>query len=186
MGFHTFDAARADKLEDAARRYRALSAEELLWALSLDGDDVIADLGSGTGFYTDDAAAIADTVYAVDVQSEMHDYYREKGVPDNVELVTSGVADLPLATDALDAAFSTMTYHEFADEAALAEIARVLTDGGRLVVADWAASGSGDAGPPLDERFTASQTIDALRDAGFTIEHDAVRPETFLVIATRQ
>jgi|GEM_PF-704625 hypothetical protein len=30
MGNHTFDADRADKLEDAQQRYRFLSAEELL------------------------------------------------------------------------------------------------------------------------------------------------------------
>jgi hypothetical protein len=49
----------------------------------------------------------------------MHDYYRKKGVPENVDLVTSGVDDLPLDSDSLDAAFSTMTYHEFASEQAL-------------------------------------------------------------------
>lgn len=181
MGYHTFDASRADRLEDAARRYRYLSAEELLWALSPDGDTV-ADLGSGTGFYTDDVAAHAETVYAVDVQPEMHEYYRQKGLPENVELVTSGIETLPFDTGRLDAAFSTMTYHEFATETALTEIRRVLGDAGRLVVVDWAATGSGEAGPPLDERFSATEAAEALRDSGFRIEHEASRPETFLLV----
>lgn len=107
MGYHTFDADRADKLEDAQQRCRFLSAEELRWALSPAGDETVADLGSG--FYTDDVAPAVDDVYAVDVQEAMHDYYREKGVPENVELVTSGVDELPLETDSLDATFSTMT-----------------------------------------------------------------------------
>ncbi|MEF8814969.1 MAG: class I SAM-dependent methyltransferase, partial [Halovenus sp.] len=114
MGYHTFDAGRADKLEDAQDRYRSLSAEELRWALSPESDETVADLGSGTGFYTDDVAPAVDTVYAVDIQEAMHDYYREKGVPDNVDLVTSAVDDLPFDTSSLDGAFSTMTYHEFA------------------------------------------------------------------------
>ncbi|WP_323174674.1 class I SAM-dependent methyltransferase [Natrialba sp. PRR66] len=183
MGYHTFDAERADKLEDAGQRYRFVSAEELLWALSLSPNDTVADLGSGTGFFTDDVAPHAGEVFAVDVQEEMHEYYREKGVPENVDLVTSDVSDLPF-DDALDAAFSTMTYHEFASDEAIAEIRRVLSPEGRLVIIDWAATGSGEDGPPVDERYSADEAIDALRDAGFTIEHEAVRPETFLLIAT--
>lgn len=34
----------------------------------------------------------------------MHDYYRSKGIPENVDLVTAEVADLPLADDRPDAA----------------------------------------------------------------------------------
>jgi len=185
MGFHTFDAARADKLEDAARRYRYLSAEELRWALAPADDQTVADLGSGTGFYTDDVAPLVDRLYAVDIQPEMHDLYREKGVPDAVELVTSGIEDLPFADDALDAAFSTNTYHEFATDDALDELARVIDSGGRLVVADWSADGSGEAGPPVDERFSTEDAIDALESAGFDVEFEETRPETFLVVASR-
>jgi ubiquinone/menaquinone biosynthesis C-methylase UbiE len=182
VGHHTFDADRADELENAQRRYRVLSADELLWALSPADDEVVADLGSGTGFYTDDVAPAVDRVYAVDVQDAMHDYYREKGVPDDVTLVTSEVADLPFETDALDAAFSTMTYHEFASRETLGEIARVLEPSGRLVVVDWAASGTGDYGPPVDERFSATDAGAALRESGFGIDFEAVRPETFLFV----
>ena len=186
MGFHTFDASRADSLERPERRYRFLSAEELVGALGLDGDEAVADLGSGTGFFTDDVAPHAGRVHAVDVQDAMHDYYREKGVPETVDLVTSGIADLPFADAALDAAFSTMTYHEFAGEDALAEVARVLAPGGRLVVADWGASGSGETGPPVDERFDAATAADALRDHGFGVDRVAVRSETFVLEATRE
>ncbi|APW98405.1 SAM-dependent methyltransferase [Halobiforma lacisalsi AJ5] len=184
MGYHTFDAERADKLEQSGQRYRFVSAEELLWALSLSADDTVADLGSGTGFFTDDVAPHAGTVHAIDVQEEMHEYYRQKGVPENVTLVTSDVSDLPFDDDALDAAFSTMTYHEFASDEALAEIRRVLATDGRLVLFDWTATGSGTSGPPLDERYSPDEAVDALRNAGFTVEHEAVRPETFLLIGT--
>lgn len=185
MGFHTFDVSRADKLEDVAR-YRYLSAEELRWAVAADSADVVADLGSGTGFYTDDVAPLAGQVFAVDIQPEMHDYYREKGVPENVELVTSGIETLPFEDDELDAAFSTNTYHEFATEDALTELARVIAPGGRFVIADWSAEGAGEAGPPVDERFSAAEATGALAGAGFEIERSFVRPETFLVVARRE
>jgi ubiquinone/menaquinone biosynthesis C-methylase UbiE len=185
MGYHTFDAARASDLEDAARRYRYVSREELLGALVLDGTETVADLGSGTGFYTDDVAPHAERIYGVDIQAEMHGHYREKGVPENVELVESDVANLPFGDGELDRAFSTMTYHEFAGERALAEVARVLRPGGRFVVADWSAEGEGEAGPPLDERFDADAVVSGLRDGGFEIEGRAARPETLFVVATR-
>ena len=184
MGHHTFDSSRADKLGQADRRYRFLSAEELLWALEPAATDTIADLGSGTGFYTDDVAPHAGEVYAVDLQEEMHDYYRDKGTPENVDLVTTGVGDLPFEPDSVDAAFSTMTYHEFASDDALAEIRRVLVPGGRLVILDWSGTGSGEHGPPLDERYTATDAATALREHGFHIVHEADRPETFLLVAT--
>ncbi|QDX39400.1 class I SAM-dependent methyltransferase [Salarchaeum sp. JOR-1] len=182
MGHHTFDAAQAANLEDAATRYRYLSREELVWALDPDESATVADLGSGTGFYTDTIAPHVAHVYAIDVQDAMHDYYREKGVPENTELVTSGIETLPLESNRLDGAVSTMTYHEFASAQARSELARVLAPGGRLVVADWSADGTGDAGPPLSERFTADDVTTALRESGFDIEFRATRPETFLVV----
>ncbi|MFB6138332.1 MAG: class I SAM-dependent methyltransferase [Halobacteriaceae archaeon] len=182
MGYHTFDPDRAAELEDAGRRYQLLSAEELLWALSPDGDETVADLGSGTGFYTDDVAPAVDHAYAVDIQESMHEHYRAKGVPDNVDLVTSAIADLPFETGSLDAAFSTMTYHEFAAEEALRESARVLDSRGTFVVADWTASGRGTRGPPIEERFSAADAASALSQHGFHVAFEAERPETFLLI----
>ena len=52
------------------------------------------------------------------------------------------MSDLPVDMDSIDAAFSTMTYHEFASDDALAEIDRVLAPEGRLVIVDWSATGS--------------------------------------------
>ena len=186
MGYHTFDVGRADELEDAAFRYRHLSVEELLWHLSPAPDDETVDLGSGTGFYTDDVASRVDHVHAVDVQAEMHDLYREKGVPENVDLVTAGVDDLPFDDEQFDSALATMTYHEFAGPAALSEVARVVRSGGRLVVADWSADGAGETGPPTDERFAADEAASALRDAGFDVEFEATRAETFVLVAVRR
>jgi len=184
MGHHTFDAGRASSLEESGRRYSMLSSEELRWALDCSPADVVVDLGSGTGFYTDDVAPHVGSVYAVDIQPEMQTFYREKGVPENVELVTAPIDEMPLATDSADAAFSTMTYHEFASAEAIAEIRRVLGPGGRFVVADWAAGGAGQRGPPLSERYGLDEATAALADHGFSVAFEAQRPETYLVVAT--
>lgn len=200
MGFHTYPIERADALEDPSR-YRYCSREELLEMLAPTAEDVVADLGSGTGFYTDDVAPFVDVIYAVDVQTAMHDRYREKGVPSNVEFATTEVASLPFEDDHLDGAFSTMTHHEYAsveprstDEAsgktassddAFAELERVLRPGGRLVTVDWSADGSGESGPPVSERFSLEEAVAQLEAAGFTIESARERPETFAIVARR-
>ena len=147
MGHHTFDVEMADALDDPSR-YEHLSAAELVGAAALAADDRVLDVGSGTGFYTDTVAGVADRVHAVDV------------------------------------AVSTMTYHEL-PAAALDELARVVRPGGRLVVADWTASGPGEAGPPPAERFDAWTAAAAVDDAGFTVRRAESRVETFLLTAVR-
>jgi len=182
MGFHTFDPEGAERLEDQSR-YAYLSVDELLALFGPEPGDVVADLGSGTGFYTDDVARHVERVYAVDLQPEMHDHYREKGLPDNVELVTAEVGDLPFADGELDAAFSTMTFHEFATPEALAEVARVLGPGGRLGICDWTAAGAGERGPPVAERFDAAEARARLEAAGFVVDRTEDRRETFVLAA---
>ncbi|ADD07249.1 putative S-adenosylmethionine-dependent methyltransferase (plasmid) [Natrialba magadii ATCC 43099] len=184
MGFHTFPVERADKLEDPSR-YRFCSREELLEMLAPDADDVVADLGSGTGFYSRDVAPFVDTVYAVDLQEEMHEYHRTEGLAPNVTLVTAGVDSLPFEDDELDGAFSTMTHHEYATDETMAELARVIRPGGRLVTVDWSGAGTGDDGPSMDERFSPDEVVGQLEDAGFSLERVHDRPETLAVVVRR-
>ncbi|WP_458189903.1 class I SAM-dependent methyltransferase [Haladaptatus sp. NG-WS-4] len=184
MGFHTFDAEKASKLEEPDR-YRFVSREELVGHLDTDDADVVADLGSGTGFYTDDVAPFVRSVYAVDVQEAMHDHYRQKGVPENVSLVTADISDLPFEDGELDAVFSTMTFHEFASEDSLAEVARTVRPGGRLVVADWSGDGNGDDGPPLEERYDLETARKMAETAGFEVGYGAERPDTFVLVVER-
>jgi len=181
MGFHTFDAGKAANLEDTAR-LEYVSVDELL-AL-FDHRGAVADLGSGTGFYTDYVAPYPETLYAVDVQPAMHEFYREKGAPANVSFVTAEVAELPFGDDSLDGAFSTMTYHEFAGETAHAELARVLAPGGRVGVADWSREGKGESGPPRSERYALADAREAFEQAGFAVEYGNERRETFVLSAS--
>jgi Methylase involved in ubiquinone/menaquinone biosynthesis len=179
VGFHTFDADRADGLDDP-ERFRYCSREELLQHLPAHPERLL-DLGSGTGFYTEEIAPYAETVYAVDIQQAMHDRYRVAGTAENVRLVTADADRLPFAAGAIDAAISTVTFHESATTAALADLAQVLD--GPFVVVDWAGDGEGAAGPPVEERFTLAEARRLLDAAGFEIHRAADRSETFLIVA---
>ncbi len=184
MGFHTFDPERAEKLEDESR-YRWCSIEELVWLLSPEPDDEMADLGSGTGFYTDAIADRVRLVHAVDVQPKMHDLYEENGVPENVRQVTAEVADMPFDDASLDGIVSTMTYHEFSGEDAMAEIERVLAPGGRVVFVDWDRHGDGEGGSKPDERHDLGHAVSALGEIGLKVDHAASRTETFVCRARK-
>jgi ubiquinone/menaquinone biosynthesis C-methylase UbiE len=173
---------KAGRLEEG-RRYRYLSAEELYTLLSPDQEWTVADLGSGTGFYTDDVAPLVEQVYAVDVHEAMQDAYREKGVPDNVDLVTADVTDLPFDDGQVDAAISLRTFHHGVADA-LTEISRVLRPDGRFVVADWSATGAGerDRGPDRADCFDLAEAQTHLLAAGFEIRAATERRETFSIV----
>lgn len=185
MGFHTFPVDRAEALEDVAR-YRFLSREELLARLDPEGDETVLDLGSGTGFYTDDVAPFVGRVVAIDVQRPMHSRYAEKGIPEGVEPVVGAIASLPLEDASIDAAFTTMTFHEFFDEVALREIDRVLRPNGRLVIVDWSRTGLGEAGPDPAERCSLEGASGLCRRVGLDVVHGEERPETFVLVAMKR
>lgn len=184
MGSHTFDPAKAEKLDDKSR-YQFCSREELLGALGAGGgtDEHLLDLGSGTGFYTMALAPFFGQVSAVDIQSAMHDQFRQKGLPENVSLVESSTDSLPLGDGSVDAVVSTMTAHELPLAATLSELRRVLGAGGGFVIVDWSAEGEGEAGPPRDERLSATELRESLTTAGFSVERADERGETLLLAA---
>lgn len=181
MSPHRFDPDSAEKLEDTSR-FRYLSRDELVGALSPDHDAVIADVGSGTGFFTREVAPFVGEIHAIDMQAEMHTHLESQGVPANVLPVLAKADDLPFGDGFFDGIYSTFTLHEY-DEGGVPELFRVLRSGGRLVVADWSATGSGERGPPLEERLDTSAAADTISEAGFEIETARSRPETFIIEA---
>jgi ArsR family transcriptional regulator len=110
---------------------------QLLPAL-LDPDVVVGDLGCGSGRIAATIAPYARAVVAVDSSPAMLDVARARLADfDNVQLVHGRIEDLPLESASLDLALVVHLLHHVADPAAaLAEVARVLRPGGRLVLAD--------------------------------------------------
>jgi ubiquinone/menaquinone biosynthesis C-methylase UbiE len=103
-----------------------------------------------------------------------------------VEFVTADVSSLPFEDDELDAAFSTMVYHEYAAEAAFEELARVVRPGGRVVTVDWSKTGTGEDGPPTDERFGLGDAVSAFETHGFDVTEATNRRETFVCVARKR
>lgn len=180
---HRFDPEAASVLEDTDR-FRYLSRDELVGALTVGPTDIVVEIGSGTGFYTREIAPFVGTLYAVDMQPAMHRAFAANGLPDNVTQVLAKADTLPFRSETIDAVYATMTFHEF-DQGAPAELYRVLAGGGRLVLVDWTATGSGERGPPLEVRSDMTAASETVEQAGFEITAARSRPETFRIEAVR-
>lgn len=129
----------------AAGQWDALRAElfgartELVALPGLIDDSlVVGDLGCGTGAVTEALAPFVERVVGVDGSRAMLAAARRRlGARANVELRHGELEELPVADDELGAALLVLTLHHVPEPAAvLAEAARVIAPGGRLVVVD--------------------------------------------------
>jgi len=98
----------------------------------------ILDIGTGTGAMLPVFAAAAETVVALDNSEAMlaraRVLCRTEGL-DNVEFCNADVGDIPFADGVFDACNCSMVLHHVVrPEAALAEMARVVRPGGKLMV----------------------------------------------------
>ncbi len=140
-----FDEQTSRRIESAyssrdVLRRRALVRE----ALAAKPGERIADIGCGPGFYVDEVAAEVGregSVVGVDGSEPMLALAakRNRANP-KVEFELADATALPLADGSCDGAISVQVLEYVADlDAALAEIARILRPGGRVVIwdVDW-------------------------------------------------
>lgn len=120
-----------EELFGAASHLRAL----LAW---LDDTWVVGDLGCGTGQVTEAVAPHVRQVIAVDASADMLDAARDRlRDASNVVFHQGALEQLPLPDEALDAACLMLVLHHLSDpQRVLAEAARVIRPGGRLLVVD--------------------------------------------------
>jgi putative heme-binding domain-containing protein len=168
--------------------------DTLINALEIPAGATVADLGSGTGYFTwriARAVGPSGKVFAVDVQQEMLDRTAEtirKHQLSNVELVLGDEASPRLPRGALDLVFIAHAYHEFSSpEAIIRAVNQSLKHGGRLVVVEFA---EGHPFGPLDkaERMTEEEIRAEIEPAGFDLDRvlDIVRIEHCLVFTRRE
>lgn len=127
------------------QRERQERTDLFIARLPLDADDVVADIGAGTGYFSLPLARrVPDgRVIAVDIQPEMLAIIEERvaaaGV-DNVDTRLGSVTDPGLPTQGVDLAFIVDAYHEFSHPL---EMGRALVDalrpGGLLVLVEYRA-----------------------------------------------
>jgi ubiquinone/menaquinone biosynthesis C-methylase UbiE/DNA-binding transcriptional ArsR family regulator len=107
-------------------------------AAFLDRSWIVADLGCGTGQVSAAIAPFVARVIAVDTSAAMlHAARRRLNTFTNVELRRGDLEALPIDTAQVDAAMVTLVLHHVPQPGkALAEVARVVKPGGRVLVVD--------------------------------------------------
>jgi ArsR family transcriptional regulator len=129
----------------AAPQWDALSAELFgdsfaAWALLglLDPELTVGDLGCGTGRLAEVLAPLVRRVVAVDGSADMLEAARARlDRYGNVEVRDGEIEALPLDEGELDVAVLALVLHHLPEPAvALAEVARVVRPGGRVLVVD--------------------------------------------------
>jgi len=138
----------------------------------LDEDAVVADLGCGTGQVAEALAPFVGQVIGVDTSHSMLKAAKKRlEKHGNVDLRAGTLEALPGNDGGLDAAMMFLVLHHVADPArALAEAARTLKPGGRLVVVDMLPHDRDEYRTQMGHLwlgFAEADVLRALRGAGF-------------------
>ena len=167
-----FDPALWHRLEDP-QRLRELPPSQLIELLDLRGDETVIDFGTGTGAF---ALPLSDAVphgriVALDESAELLDRLIAKLAADpslagRVEPVLAQDGRFPLPDGLADRLLAVNVAHHVHDEPeALAEMGRVVRQGGRVVVVDFGYMDR-PIGPPKDHVLTHDRLRELVRTIG--------------------
>jgi ubiquinone/menaquinone biosynthesis C-methylase UbiE len=174
-------------LEDPARdAYQ--KPEQVLAALGLEAGDVVADVGSGSGYFTLRVArqvGATGRVYGVDVDPELVRHLnrrvRDAGLR-NVHVLLADPDD-PLLPEPVDCFLVVDTWHHVGEQAKYLRLMRtLLRPGGRVVMIDFHKREL-PLGPPLAMKIAREDLIAQMAGAGFRLarEHTFLPYQYFLV-----
>lgn len=160
----------ADWLERPGREQEE-QPHRVIEAMQLKGDEVVADIGAGSGYFSFRIAPLLPKgkVLAEDIQPEMlaiiRDRSKEKGVT-NVEPVLGTVTDTNLPAAGVDIVLFVDSYHEFDHPREMMEaILSSLKPGGRVIDVEYKAE---DPNVPIlpHHKMTEEQAIKEMSAVG--------------------
>lgn len=142
---------------------------------------VIADFGSGSGFYSIEAAkALGGTgrVYAIDVQKDLlvrlHTHAHAEHIH-NIDVIWGDIEHVggtKIADGKIDLVFMCNILFQVQDKkSCVTEAKRLLVPGGRIVVVDWAES-FGGIGPHTDQIVSKESALSLFESLGFSKERE--------------
>jgi len=174
---HTFD----DPSRDAWQK-----PHEVIQALALKPDAVVADIGSGTGYFTVRLANMVPKgrVYGVDVEPDMVKYLAERAKREhrgNVVAV-AGTPNDPRLPEKADLILMVDVFHHIEERAAYFRgLATALKPGGRVAIIDFRMDSP--EGPPRPARIAPEQVIAELKSAGYALatQYEFLPNQYFLV-----
>lgn len=183
---HHFDPKTSAKSFDDPSRDAWQMPDRVIAVLALKPGEVVADIGSGTGYFTVRLAksAAAPKVYGADIESEMVTYLRDRAAKEGLKNVipVQAVADSPNLPEPVDVALIVDTYHHIGDrENYFRKLAKSLKPGGRVAIIDF--KPDSPEGPPKEFRFSPEKFKAEMSKAGYRLaaQYDFLPRQNFLV-----
>ena len=184
---HSFGGAEQwAQIFDDPKRDAWQKPHEVIQALALKPDAVIADIGSGTGYFSARFANMVPKgrVYGIDTEPDMVKYLAERAKREglkNITAVTGAPGDARLPEKA-DLIIMVDVFHHIADRARyLKKLQGSLKPGGRLAIIDFRMD-SPD-GPPKSARIAPDRVKTELKGAGYAlIQEHAFLPNQYFLI----
>ena len=164
---------------------------QVVKALGLKPGMAVADIGSGSGYFTRrfvEAVTETGKVYAVDVEPEMLEYAKQSvehmHVGFTAEFILARPDNPKLPFESVDLIFVCNTFHHLEDRAVyFANLKSVLKPGGRIAIVDfYHDERSGDLGFPKRHLVPRETTIEEMNKAGYRLikEHSFLPKQYFL------
>jgi arsenite methyltransferase len=161
-------AAEWERLLENPKRDAWQQPGQVIAALRLRPDEVVADLGAGSGYFTRRFVPVVKSVYAVDVDPALLAIITRSKAP-NVVPVLAAPDDPRLPLDAIDTIFICDVLHHIANRPAYyVKLQQALRPGGRVVVVDFHKRPL-PVGPPIAMKLSESEVINEFTSAGFRL-----------------
>jgi len=173
---HSFgDAQKWARIFDDPKRDAWQKPHEVIQALALTPDAVVADIGSGTGYFAVRLARMVPKgrVYGVDTEPDMVKYLTERAKKEGLGNLTAlraspGNPQLPEKTDIV---VLVDVYHHIGNrEHYFGGLRDSLKPGGRVAVIDFRPDSP--EGPPKAARIAPVQVKAEFRQAGYVLDRD--------------
>ena len=175
------------KVFDDPERDAWQKPHEVIQALALKPDSVVADIGSGTGYFAVRFAHMVSKgkVYGLDTEPDMVRYLAERAKREglaNLRSVRAAPGD-PKLPEKVDLAILVDVYHHVEDrERYFSRLRDSLKPRGRVAVIDFRMDSP--VGPPKAARIAPEQVKAELKQAGYALdrEHAFLPNQYFLVL----
>lgn len=185
---HSFEnAERWAAIFESDHREKWQQPDDVIVFLDLDPEDIIADIGSATGFFPVRFSPHVPQgkVYGIDIEEDMVHYLNDRAGREGLDNIFSllGEPADPRLPEAVDLVFICNTYHHIGNRVEyLRRLIPMLRREGRVAIVDFK-KGELPVGPPPAAKIDRKAVIAEFEAAGFTLkEQNGALPYQYMLM----